>query len=475
MLYNVAMPKVEIKKLIFGFRAKVTAVAILTLLFTVGLSNFFIYRASLDNQFQQLRQQLMIIAQTSSLMVDADELMRIPLRRDGTQTPEYQAIASRLKKIKELNPSLQYLYTLRKTDKPDVWQFVVDLDPESKVHRKKDFTAFPGDKYMVGRFPEMIQGFNGPAADQKLMEDEWGVTLSGYAPIRDRSGAAVAVLGVDMDAQNVQQTQEKIHRSALLVILAGIFLSILLGIILSGRMTKRIKKLIEGTRKLSAGDLEIRVEAKGHDEITELSDAFNQMASSLLESRKKLEDYFFRVVQSLVRMLEAKDKYTQGHSERVGVYAQKLALKMGFPQSEADLLRKAGELHDIGKLAIHEQILTKAGPLTEEEWEIIRQHPVIGAEALKPVCFNEIIMAGIHFHHERHDGMGYPQKLKGDEINIFAQIISVVDAYDAMTTTRPYRKAVDKKTAIDEIKKHSGTQFHPAVAEAFVLLMEEDE
>ena len=137
------------------------------------------------------------------------------------------------------------------------------------------------------------------------------------------------------------------------------------------------------------------------------------------------------------------------------------------------MLRKAGELNDIGKLAVHESILTKEGSLNEEEWEIIRQHPVIGAEALKPICFNEIIMASVHSHHERHDGKGYPQKLKGDEISIFAHIISVADAYDAMTTTRPYRKAIDKKAAA-ESKKYAGTKFHPAVAEAFGLVLEEE-
>ncbi len=138
------------------------------------------------------------------------------------------------------------------------------------------------------------------------------------------------------------------------------------------------------------------------------------------------------------------------------------------------MLRKAGELHDIGKLAVHEHILTKEGKLTEEEWEMIRRHPVIGAEALKPVCFNEIIMTSIRYHHERPDGTGYPEKLKQNEISLFAQIIAVADAYDAMTTNRPYRKAMDKRSAVDEIKKNSGSQFNPAVAEAFVRILQEE-
>ena len=197
------------------------------------------------------------------------------------------------------------------------------------------------------------------------------------------------------------------------------------------------------------------------------------MAASLFESRKTLEEYFFRMVQSLVRILEAKDRYTQGHSERVGLYAQQIALKMGISEDQADLLRKAGELHDIGKLAVHDHILNKAGALTADEWEIIRRHPVTGAEALKPVCFPEIIMTSIYSHHERPDGQGYPQQLQGDQISIFAQIIAVADAYDAMTTNRPYRQAMDKKSALEELRRHVGTQFHADVVWAFVGLQQD--
>jgi len=470
--------KQRIKSLLFSFRTKVTTVAILALLFVATLSNFFITKFSIDGQFQQMRHQMMLVAQMASLMVDGDALMRVPLNHDeGTRSPEYRSILAQFYRIKALDPTIKYLYTLRKTDKADVWQFAVDADPvlsaEMKQRVRKDFTAYPGDPYFVGRFPEITAALHGPTADPKITSDEWGVKLSSYAPVHDSSGAAVAVIGVDMDARDVYSAQQNIRRAALAVLLAGIMLSLALGVLLGGRMTRRIKILMEGTRKLSAGDLEYRVQVRGHDEITELSASFNQMAASLSESRKKLADYFFRMVQSLVRMLEAKDKYTQGHSERVGVYAHRTALKMGYPKEQADLLKLAGELHDIGKLAVHEQILTKSTKLTEEEWELIRQHPIIGAEALKPVCFDEIIMSAVYSHHERYDGGGYPQKIKGEQISIFAQIISVVDAYDAMTTDRPYRKALDKQVAIDEMKTHSGTQFNPIVVEAFIRILEE--
>ncbi len=466
------------KNLIFSLRTKVTVVAILTILFVTALSNFFIYKFSVESQFEQLRHQMMIVAQMASLSVDGDELMRVPLSRaEGVSSPEYQKILKHFREIKMLDPSIKYVYTLRNTDKMDTWKFVVDADPELpqgiKQRPGKNISAYPGDDYFVGRFPEIIAALQGPSADSQITSDEWGMKLSSYAPVKDSSGATVAVLGVDMDARDVYSAQRNIQNAVFGIFVFGVLLSIALGVLLGGGMTRRIKTLMEGTRKLSSGDLEYRVSVQGRDEVAELSQSFNQMAGALQESRKKLADYFFRMVQSLISMLEAKDKYTQGHSERVGEYAYKTTLKMGYPKEQAELLKLAGELHDIGKLAVPDHILKKNGKLTDQEMEVIRQHPIIGAEALKPVCFDEIIMASVYSHHERYDGGGYPQKIKGDQTSIFAQIISVVDAYDAMTTDRPYRNALDKNVAVGELKAHSGTQFNPMVVEAFIAILNE--
>ncbi len=463
------------KRFVFGFQVKVTAVAVLSLLLVTALSHVFIYSFSVDAQFQQLRQQLIVTVRTASLLVDAQKLMRIPLNHTGIQSPDYHEIAAKFNKIREMNASIKHIYIFRKTDKPDIWQFVVDLGAEVKRAGEKELATYPGNTYMPGRSPEMMRGFTESSVDKELMRDERGVTLSAYAPIRDSNGTAIALMGIDMDARDVYMAREKIQRAALWVLLSGLLFSTALGVLLSHRMTVRINKLIEGTRHLSAGELNYHVEVKGHDELEELSNSFNQMAIALLASRKELEEYFFRVVQSLAHMLEAKDKHTKGHSERVGAYAQRIALKMGLPKEQADMLWRAGELHDIGKLAVHEQILNKEGPLTADEWEIIRQHPLIGTVALKPMCFNEIIMTSIYMHHERYDGTGYPQKLSGNDISVFAHIIAGADAFDAMTTTRPYRKAMDKTAAIKELKNNSGTQFHPEVITAFLGILEEDE
>jgi putative nucleotidyltransferase with HDIG domain len=459
---------------LWSFRTKVMAAIVAALLLVLALSHLLIYRSASQAQFDQLRSQLMILAQTASLLVDADALERIPDAREGARTPEYVDIYSRLKRVRELNPSIRYIYTLKPSDVPGHLKFAVDLDPDPEDHRHRGTTAYPGDLYDAREFPEMFKAFAGPAADRELVEDAWGVALSGYAPVRNAAGKAVAILGVDMDARDVRDAQRRAVREARRVLVIGVLVSLLIGALLARSLTGRVTRLIEGTRGLSSGDLSVRVKVGGRDEIADLGRSFNEMAAALFESRAKIEAYFCNVMEALVRMLEAKDKYTQGHSERVGVYAKKIALKLGFPEKEADLLRRAGELHDIGKLAVHEHVLNKVEPLTDAEWEMIRRHPVTGYETLKTLGLDEIIMNSIRSHHERVDGTGYPRRLGGDQAGIHAQIVAVADAYDAMTTTRPYRKAMDRRAAMEELRRSAGTQFNGDVVEALIRALEED-
>lgn len=456
-------------RLFTSFQTKVTMVLVLSLFFCAGLSNYLIYQFSLDSQLEQLRDKLAMLAQTAALMVDADELKQVPLNREGVFSLQYKSIAEKLNQIKLANPTLQYIYTLAPTEKEGIWQFIVDPNPASA---KKEVTSYPGDKYIASRFPEMLEGLKSSSADKQLMVDEWGVTLSGYAPIRDKAGNTVAVLGVDISAEDVYLVQEEVRLRAAFVLMVGFFLSISLGLLVSRRISKPIKRLIEGTRRVATGDLQFKVAEKGDDEIGELARSFNQMAQKLFESRQKLHDYFYRVMQSLIRILEAKDTYTRGHSDRVADYAEQIALSMGFSKEKAELLKRTAELHDIGKLAIPESILTKKERLTDEEWKIIQEHPVVGEDILKPAMLDEEMLVVIRSHHERYDGKGYPDKIIGDNINIFSQIIAVADAYDAMTSPRAYRPAMSQQKAVEELRKNAGTQFNTHVVEVFLKLLQ---
>jgi len=451
-------------KIFSSFRTKVTLALILVMIFVSMISNLLVYRYALKAQFEGLRDKLIAISQTAALMVDADLLKQISLDKAGMNSPQFKLIAENLEKVKSRNKSVKYIYVMSKTDQEGIWQFIVD----------PDLSSFPGATYDARRFPEMLKGFEGPAADTKLEVDEWGATLSGYAPIRDKTGKAVAMLGVDMAAQEVVDMRREIDRRVNGALLLGVIISLAVGYSLSRMITKPIAVLVKGTQIIAKGNLKYQVEVKGDDEIAGLSKSFNEMAGRLNQAREKLQRYFYHVVVSLVRILEAKDVYTKGHSERVAEYALKIASKIGFSEEQIEVLKETAILHDIGKLGIKESILNKESKLSDEEIEIIHKHPVIGGQILEPVVLAKEMLDIVRGHHERYDGLGYPDKLSGESINIFAQIVSVADAYDAMTSTRSYRHCMDKAQAIAELKKNSGTQFNPKVVEAFLAILKEE-
>lgn len=456
-----------------SFQTKVTLIFIFSILFIIGLGNFLLYEYSLKLQFNQIKYQLMTVSRTAALAVDSQTLMKIPLNHEGINSPEYKAITDKLIQIKQANPSLKYIYILTKTGQPGILQFVADPDPVGNRISAKRPTAFPGDKYDASVLPEMLNAFNASTVENKLTVDEWGVTLSGYAPIRDSHGQAVAILGADINAENIYLMQKMLRLRILFVLLIGFFVSIIVGIFISRRVTKPIEKLLEGTRRIANGDLQYKVDIPGKDEIAELASSFNNMADSLAVSRRKIEEYFYRVVQAMIRSLEAKDHYTRGHSDRVGDYAERIALEMGLGGQKAAMLKEAAQLHDIGKLGIHEDILNKKEQLSPDEWDVLHKHPQVGEDILKPIFFEDYdFLSVVRSHHERYDGTGYPDGLKGNEISLSAQIIAVADSYDAMTSSRAYRAALSKEEGISRLKQGSGTQFNPKIVEAFIRTLE---
>ncbi len=457
-----------------SFRNKLTVIFIASMLFIGAMNNFLIYRYSLKSQFNSLRNKLKIIAQISTLAIDADLIEQIPLNPEGVNSSQYKALRDKLNKIIEINRPVKYIYLLKKTADKGVWQFIIDIDLPKKEEKSRRKIALPGSLYNAARFPQMLNAYNGPAADEKLEIDEWGITLSGYAPVIDKDGRILAVLGVDIMADDVYKMQRVVFHRAIFVLLLGLVLSVILAVFISKRVTDPVKKLVDGTRHIADGNLSYRIDIKGEDEMSQLAGAFNKMAMSLAESRKKLLGYFYRVVQSLVRILEAKDNYTKGHSERVAEYAQKIAQKMGFSEEKVELLKEVTLLHDIGKIGVDEAILNKQGQLDSQEWELIKKHSLIGEDILKPIFLSDEMLEIVRAHHERYDGKGYPDKLSGVHISIFAAIVSVADAYDAMTSSRAYRAALSKEEAIEELKRNKGTQFNPKVVDIFIEILQQE-
>jgi HD superfamily phosphohydrolase YqeK len=177
---------------------------------------------------------------------------------------------------------------------------------------------------------------------------------------------------------------------------------------------------------------------------------------------------------ALCQAVETKDFYTRGHSERVSRGAGMIARQIGMRADRAEAIKYAGMLHDVGKLGVPTKVLQKTGPLTEEEFAAIQLHPMRGLEIVREIGFLNEALAGIMHHHEKIDGTGYPMGFAGDEIPEFARIIAVADAFDSMTSTRSYREARRMSEAIDELRKGAGTQFDPALVEAFIAALHRD-
>ena len=190
--------------------------------------------------------------------------------------------------------------------------------------------------------------------------------------------------------------------------------------------------------------------------------------------RQELEEFTKSIIGAFTNCIDGKDAYTNGHSYRVALYTTMLANKLGVTnQAMLDKYYNIGLLHDIGKISIPDAILTKPGKLTPEEFETIKSHAQEGYKILKDVKIQKDIADGAHYHHERYDGTGYPEGLSGKDIPLVARIISVADAFDAMSSTRSYRKKLPLDYIAQEIETYAGTQFDPEVANAFLSLYEE--
>lgn len=185
----------------------------------------------------------------------------------------------------------------------------------------------------------------------------------------------------------------------------------------------------------------------------------------------EMKNSYMDTVRALSMAVEAKDRYTEGHSSRVVEYAEKIGTAMRFTENHLENLKIASLLHDIGKIGIPEAILNKPGRLSDEEYNVIKTHPVIGANIIKDVSNLKNVVNIVKYHHERYDGTGYPEGLKGDAIPIEAAIISVADAYDAMCSDRPYRKAMPKEKAVSILKEEKGRQFNPKVVDVFLKIL----
>ena len=381
-------------------------------------------------------------------------------RRQET-TPAYFRAVAPLDRVQKASGDIKYVYTciLRQN------KVYFILDPTPPGDHNGD--GIEEKSHIMQPYPEaapaMIAALRSglPQADKEPSRDEWGMLISGYAPIHDSQGNAVGIVGVDLTANRYVARLSSMRRAAQTGLALAIVLALMTGaVVFIGQ--RRLLRAEHGRRQAAAllqaanDELERRVAARTAD---------------LAEANRNLNRAYNATIEGWSRALDLRDEETQGHSARVTLLTLQLATELGLNRDELMHVERGALLHDIGKMAVPDAILGKRGPLTEEEWVIMRRHPIHAWEMLSPIEFLRPALDIPMFHHEKWDGTGYPHGLRGEEIPLSARLFAAIDIWDALRSDRPYRKAWSEDRVLDYIHSLSGTHLDPQIVQAFVALV----
>jgi putative nucleotidyltransferase with HDIG domain len=300
---------------------------------------------------------------------------------------------------------------------------------------------------------------------------------AGTIPFKDKSGkdmvgsyATVAGTGwgvvVQEPRDDAYATIRQMTWQAAIMIVIALLLATGAATLLSWRLARPVRHLVEKVRALGGGNFTTRVDIRSRSEVGELAGTFNQMAERLERYDRNMRELFISTIKALAAAIDAKDPYTRGHSQRVAQISLEIAKELGLSPSDQQMVNIAALLHDVGKIGIEDRILQKPTDLTPDEYKVIRQHPRWGGVILGPIRQLKEAIPSIVAHHERLDGSGYPEGVKGASIPLGARIIAVADTYDAMTTERLYQKATEPSFVIEKLSEWKGTRYDPVVVDA---------
>jgi putative nucleotidyltransferase with HDIG domain len=248
-------------------------------------------------------------------------------------------------------------------------------------------------------------------------------------------------------------------------------------------VSRPIQRLTETAHEIAAGNFEGRVDLQGLSfEFADLAEDFNQMSGhigryvqQLRQAAQVNRDLFIGSLRSFVAAIDAKDPYTRGHSERVAAVSRVIARSLGLAEEVQHKIWIGALLHDVGKIGVEDQVLRKAGKLSDQEFEQMKAHTVIGAEIMSQIEQLREMVPAIRSHHEAWNGRGYPDGLRGEQIPLYARIVGVADTFDAITTNRPYQKAYSLQFAVETITRLTGSRFDAKIVTAFLRAFEAGE
>ncbi len=300
--------------------------------------------------------------------------------------------------------------------------------------------------------------------------------LARIVPVESAGWGVVAHKAADVAFQQVQD----MAKTTVLISLVAIILAMTFAFLATRWLSAPIQKLAEASHEIASGNFDRRVPTGGTTlEVAELADDFNRMSEYVENYIERLRraaeanrQLFISSIRAFAAAIDAKDPYTRGHSERVARYSRAIARYLGVPKDFQEKVWISAVLHDIGKIGVEDRVLLKMGRLTDEEFDQMKLHPVIGADIVEPISALRDMLPGIRWHHEAWNGGGYPDQLQGEEIPLMARIIGVADTFDAITTNRPYQTASPPEFALQTIKKLTGTKFDARIVTAFLLAYE---
>ncbi len=326
-----------------------------------------------------------------------------------------------------------------------------------------------GERIIATTLPQEVTHAIAPSALQSLppaaIVDVGG---SEYAIKLLFQDGEAKVYALDSIAASTRVPMQNALRAVLIIAIGAFALAAFASLWLAQTISRPIDQLSKSLSEMSSSrDFDNPVKPTGFSlEVDTLTTTFNEMMRSVSDAEAATQSAYVGAIRALALALDARDPYTAGHSERVGVFAVAIGRQMHLTDEQVDILRLGSLLHDIGKIGISDAVLRKPGALTAEEYELIKEHPSVGARILRSIHFLAPHVPIVEFHHERPDGQGYPHRLRGEEIPILARIVHVADAFDAMTSARAYRRARAASEALRELWRCAGTQFDTDVVQA---------
>lgn len=303
--------------------------------------------------------------------------------------------------------------------------------------------------------------------------------LGAYATAELDRGARLGVIAIQNEEAALRSVSEMRRQTLFTGLLAATF-ALLTGFLFAKQLTQPVSDLAEAASRIASGNFSQRIRVRSRTELGELGTAFNSMTDrleryveDLRRAAEENRELFLGTVKSLAAAIDGKDPYTRGHSERVSRFSVAIAERLGLSDEEIEKLRISALLHDVGKIGIDDKILKKPAPLTDEEFEVMKGHPQKGYKIMSHIPAMRDFLPGMYMHHEMINGQGYPQGLSGEQIPMQARIVSVADTFDAMTTDRPYQKAMTLDAALARIESFVGTRYDEQVVAALVEACEQ--